>query len=366
MKRGDDYADNLTEAERRTLDRLLQTVSTPEHVPAMINGRLVELPVDPGRDRPRTARSGRPRVALAAAAVAVIALAAAFIPSVVPGIRPGWLPTLHGPPPPAPAQRSTVDVVAGLAGAAGREAVTRPSTQDVLVVVASRDGDRCRNNGYQVDLGLAAAGPDDLPAVKLDITGISTVVGPPSRVPCGDNQAPAGPADGQPSTKIFSFDLPATALVWSDLVRKLASSGTPLPDLLDPRTLPSGLDIRMLSLAPDSLGPFMAKQALIQPAGDAAWWTAVMPLLCSPLASPALRSAALTLAADRLAGVTLVTEHGYDLLGRAGPVLRVPYAVGGLATTADLTFDPETGALWQRTVYAPAGLGWTAMSSAYR
>jgi len=361
MSRGDDYAYDLTEAERRTLDRLLDRVGGPDQVPAVINGRPVDLPVGPGPDRPRTPRSRRLRVALAAASVVVIA---AVLPSLVPGMAPGWSLTLSRPAPsPSPTYRSTVDIVAGLAAAAGRGPGPQPSQQDITMVVATARNDRCRDNGYQVVLRLKDFRPDAPPAVQLDINEIALAAG---TVPCGGTNPPPGPAGGPPSKSIYSGPAPDDPRAWAVLLGKLATAGTVLPDLFDPRTLTGGLEVRSVASSASWLGPALAKLATIRPGGDAAWWTGVMPVLCSPLSTPALRSAALTLAQERLAGVTLLTDHGVDLLGRAGLVLRVPYAVDGQASTADLTFDPDTGALWQRTVYAPAGLAWTRVSSAYR
>lgn len=362
MTRGDDYAYELTEAERRTLDRLLERVSTPDQVPALINGRPVGLPAGREPDRVRTARSGRLRVALAAASVAVIALVTAFIPSLVPGMVPGWSPSRPSPSPTA-TQASTVDILAGLAAATDRAPATDGSQQEITMVVTTIRNDRCRDNGYRVSWRLKQFSPDERPALLLDIDEIALPAGP---VLCGRTSPPPSPVADQPSTSLFSGRAPdeprASATLWG----KLATSGTVLPDLSDPRTLAGGLDIQPLASAVSRLAPTLAKLATIWPGGDAAWWTGVMPLLCSPLSTPALRSAAFALARDRLAGVTVLTEHGVDLLGRAGPVLRVPYAVDGQITTADLTFDPATGDLLQRTVHAPPGLAWTTVSSAYR
>jgi hypothetical protein len=86
-----------------------------------------------------------------------------------------------------------------------------------------------------------------------------------------------------------------------------------------------------------------------------AWWVAFVEILTSPRTATEARAKALRAAAERTEAVE-VTGLIADLTGRWGVSVRVPYLAGGEAVTADLMFDPGTGALLQVAAHTSAGV----------
>jgi hypothetical protein len=371
MMRGPDYADQLTESERRTLNLLLQHVGPAGQMANTSGPGGVELgrgrrahDAAAARDigvggRPgRSAWRQRIGIAVSAAAVAGIALSTSLVT-----MHPGAAPA--SPAPVATTSTpSTMDVLRALSEASRASGPSSALAQASAVVVATQKGSACAVNAYQVVTAMKVA--TAWPPVTVEIGRI----GEPSRsapwlscVEVGSEQPNATPYQ-----KVFEGatggDGPAG---WNALLARVRQSVL-VPDLLDPRAIPDGLAVGTLSSDPATLATALDKVAMSPPGGSTGWWTAVVQLLSSPLCPPTVRSTVLSMAADasRSADVRVVVDRPTDILGRPGTTLRVPYSVDGVAAHADLTFAITTGALLQRTVYAPPGQRWSMVITANR
>jgi hypothetical protein len=136
-----------------------------------------------------------------------------------------------------------------------------------------------------------------------------------------------------------------------------------LPSFVDPRVVdarlaivdiaPTGEDIRLRF--DQLLAGYRASVG--QSLSAARWWRLWVELVSSPETDPAQRAAAIAAAALRgeLGPEALRAEMTGDVTGRPGVTVRVPYETDGAETTADLTFDVDTGMLLQRVIRYAAG-----------
>ncbi|HZN20144.1 MAG TPA: hypothetical protein VFB84_18435 [Micromonosporaceae bacterium] len=379
--RDPDYADRLTEAERRTLNLIMERLGHqpgPAHGTVLPSRELEPLPGQrpaPARLRPGAAgpagsprrRSWRAPVATAAAA-ALVLLAAGSVPLALdhwrtPSPSPQDLATRPG---------TAAETLAALAAAAGRQA----------------DPPAGRMVGYRRDLAIVVSGP---PPCRVTATVIRT-------------WAPAGPTSGPaPGRLVVDRVAPPTAV----LEQARCDLGDPAsPDqqrLVDRRVDDIASEWVRLRTVTDGLPRYLSPRWVAQTLGVVApWtgapaqaedldllleklcrnfaatecaalrWTVLVEVVASAETSQAQRAAALRLAAAGGgatpvpgSGATLVLGVTRDVTGRAGVTLRVPYlvpsgsllgAAGGLGT-AELTFDESTGALLQRQVSSPAQAG---------
>jgi hypothetical protein len=330
MTRGPDYAAKLTPAQQRTLDELR----------AYVTGMAADRPaIGPGRPR-NDHRAARWWVAgLAAAGVTAIALAAGLLPA---------RSTLTPPPIPLGSTRqpSTEDVLRQLAAAATTEVpVPAAVTQTSLVVLATHKNGPCVESVLQ----LVTTIPPGHLKLRIEVDQAAVVPSIRTWVDC-----PIVAASPDADRPLFAADAGPGVDGWTKLQAQMQLKNIFVADLTDPRTMPGGLVVEQLDPAADRLPVLLDKAATtVGPDDtDAAWWTVVGQLLASPMSSPALRSAVLSLAIGH--GATVVTDHPTDILGRPGVTLRVPYVLNRTTGQADLTFDTATARLLQRAAQTTA------------
>lgn len=310
--RGPDYADHLTEAERRTLDQLVGAV--------------------------QRRRQWRAPVAAGVAALLVV-LGVAAIGLV--GRDPGGTPVVPaGSDGPGPA--AAAETLADLAGQAQRMAPpTDPDPEwwyrkrlDVMVAPE----EPCRVLAAMIETwepagdpqrpGRIAAEPAAPPATATDLAGCAIITEVP--VPLFEQTGDVAGA-------------------WEELAAQLNG--------LAPRYLPSRLVMEEEPPAgypePEQLADLLGagQQETDAPGG---WWAALVRLLASPQADPRLRAAALEAAALRATTTgeeaQVVPDRTADLTGRPGVTVRVPYYLDGRTVSAELIFDTTTGDLLQSIV----------------
>jgi hypothetical protein len=353
MSRGPDFAHELTDSERRTLDMLLRQVTLAPTIQDAAVRHVPGLAVDPGIER-RTRRPGWRgwlAVTVSAATVAAIALGTGLLP-----VRPGAAPVVAA----APTQTSTVDMLRALAAAARRSGPPTRAVETTIVALAVHKGAVCAENTYEVAAAMKPVA--GWAPVSLIIARVAPPAGVSSWLDCPETVMPSP----TPYEKVFAGTTTGDGTAgWTELLARVKLQAL-LPDLIDPRAIPDGLTVGTLSADPSTLAAALDKVGTLPPGGSAAWWTAVAQLLSSPRCPPAVRSTALALAANRSAEVRVVTDHPTDILGRPGVTVRVPYTVDGFATHADLTFDEATGALLQRAVYGGSGQFWSVTITARR
>lgn len=244
-------------------------------------------------------------VPVAAGVLTVLVLVGAFL------LRPGPSPT----PPPEP--------FAHLAAAAPKRPAPLPKhrlVQRTLEITITGTSGRCLVGTLIATISFVADAPVDRP---LDATAELAPAAAPAHLPsCDPSRTNAFALD-----QTFSIDgeLPAQ---WEGLRVKWSTSrhGLGLPPYTDPRLKP------------------------LAGGGDpASWWTALAALLASPQLDPARAADALRQAAARTDadGVAVVPDTTADVTGRPVFAVRVP---GGM----ELSFDPSTGALRQRTITVDA------------
>ena len=361
--RGHDFADDLTDVERRQLDVLLALVaSQPPHL--TIDTSVPGVPGAAAISRRRRLSSGKWRSTVVTGLVAAgVLIAAGSVPLLFNQVREDRLPN----DPAVTEQRSVAEILDDLAGIAGQ--ITPPPAGGSVL------------HRYVVDV-LVSGGPDSCavtavaqhawvdPTARADWTAGSAIPGylrtgltePPTdaagRAGCGVVAATT-PGSSEPLFDGLTNDLAATSRemavrtgvdghhsspVWATVVFQASA-----PSIGAPGTA-RGLELRLGKLC---LGVDAERC-------DALRWAVLVELLTSPQTTPAQRSAALSIGATG-GTATLVHDVESDVVGRPGITLRVPYVV--LATdsldtvgpimTADLTFDPRTGELLQRAI--PAG-----------
>jgi hypothetical protein len=253
-----------------------------------------------------------------------------------------------------------VDTLGALATAARRAGPPVRGVETTVVAVAVHKGSVCAENAYEL-----AATTKPVPGwapVALTIGRVAPPAGTTSWLDCPEVAVPSP----TPYEKLFEGStIGDGAAGWADLLARVRLQAL-LPDLIDPRAIPDGMMVGSLTADAGTLAAALDKVAALPPGGSAGWWTAVAQLLSSPRCPPAIRSTALSLAANRSADVGVVTDHPTDILGRPGVTVRVPYTVDGVATRADLTFDQTTGALLQRAVYGGPGQFWSVVITARR
>ncbi|HET8683226.1 MAG TPA: hypothetical protein VFM54_15360, partial [Micromonosporaceae bacterium] len=368
--RDPDYADRLTEAERRTLDLIMERLghqpgpapARPWPVPAGLR------PVLAGRAGPPRRRSWRAPVATAAAA-ALVLLAAGSVPLVLDRWRV--------PPPPvqdlATRPGTAAEILAALAAAASRQpdppAGSPVSYRRDLAVVVSGPPPQCRVTATVIRT-WAPAGPVGGPVPgRLAVDWVAPPTAVLERARC-DLGNPASPGQ-QPLVDRRVDDI---AGEWARL-RTLTDG---LPRHLSPRWVAQALGVAApWAEVPGRAGDLdrlldkLCRNFAATECG-ALRWTVLVEVVASAETSQAQRAAALRLAASGGgaapvpgSSATLVPTVTRDVTGRAGVTLRVPYLVpsgsplgsGGVPGTADLTFDESTGALLQRQVSSPAQAG---------
>ncbi|HET8660843.1 MAG TPA: hypothetical protein VFM55_17805 [Micromonosporaceae bacterium] len=405
--RDPDYADRLTEAERRTLDLIMERLghrpgpvrgavppgrapeplpgplpvpagprpvpSGPQTAPARLRQapagsrsapvRLRQAPAGPSRRR-----SWRAPVATAAAA-ALVLLAAGSAPLMLDRWRtPSPPPQDLATGPGTPAKTLTV-----LAAAAGRQpdpaAGSTVSHRHDLAVVVSGPPPQCRVTATVIRTWVPA-GPVSGPVsgrLAVDRVAPPTAVLEQARCDLGE---PASPGQ-QPLVDRRVDDI---AREWARL--RTVTDG--LPRYLSPRWVAQTLGVAApwteVPGRAEDLDLLLEKLCRNFAATEcgALRWTVLVEVVASAETSQAQRAAALRLAATGGgatpvpgSGATSVPEVTRDVTGRAGVTLRVPYLVpsgsllgaAGVPGTAELTFDEHTGALLQRQVSSPAQAG---------
>lgn len=307
--RDGDYAHDLTDEERQTLDALL--------------GRL---------RKPRRSRYLAP--AAAAAAVLGVLSFAVFRQS----------PSPAPPPPPA---ASPAAVIGSLAAAAGRGA---PATggylyrSDVVLVVTGVPA-ACAVTAVAAQTWTAAGSAAQPAAQPVAGRLVVRLTGAPAGTAAAAGCDAGARATTAPRT-LFDGATGDAAARWA----QLAPPGH--PSYPSPRTVTSTFNLGgRIPASPGKLTMAVDKLCVNASAPDCAGlrWSVLTDILSSPETGPAERALALrTLAGP--AGTT-VLPAGPDASGRPGVTLRVPYPPGG----AELTFDPSTGDLLQRIVRSADG-----------
>jgi hypothetical protein len=313
----------------------------------------------PGNATPaRSARSAWSRRAPLVAAAA----AAAVLLSV--GVLPRLLSPVNDPATPAPtaatasAPADAGPALRGLAAAAGQAKAPAARAylyRERLDVRITGNTGACTVDAYRSQIWVPADGP--APATdggRLTVTTVDAGTLDLAGVGCRDLR-PAGtigttadgPADDIAARWTAATGFPPTAYVGPRWVSDEFGFADPRAELPD---------------TPDTLGRQLDKWCANAPDMDcgALRWAAVAELLTSPETTPAQRKAALLATDDD--GVSMRSGVGADVTGRPGVTLRVPHLpvpIGsgdpGVAGTADLTFDPATGALLQRSVTGADG-----------
>jgi len=345
-ERGPEYADKLTEEERRTLDTLLarQSAVRPFRARAASRGRRAWY------------------VPAAAAAAAVLVLLAVGSVRLLAGPRePGVRTDRPAGAPPL----SATETLAALADAAGRSA-DRPAAvpyRRTLEIVVRRTGTACgltaATTQTWLDAGVEAPRP---PAGRL-VAGWATV---PAAVAGQMGCAVVDPSTAGPVTgTLFDGTTQDLSAEWA----RLADANDGLARYAGPWRVSQAFQVAGRPLAaapltaPDDLARFLAKMCghFAAPDCTAFAWTVLAEALASPQVNQAQRAAALRYATS-LGGAATVPAATGDATGRPGTTLRVPCLAlgrGGFAdgqqALADLTFDAGTGALLQLAVRAPDG-----------
>jgi hypothetical protein len=333
MARGPEYAESLTQAERRVLDTL-----------------LAEQGARPAPVR----RSWRPPV-VAAAASLMILLAIAAIP-----LLRATVPSTGA----ASAAPSAGEVLSELAAAAAAVPVPAGPAEewyrhrlDVRVEMAYGTSGACRVTAITTQLWEPAdTNRWNLLAGRLVA---ERVLPPPAAAPLAGCTAPkpdplSGPierARGVPGVNWFEMVNELGRYGELKVGRKSYSLGWPA--YTDPRW--PALDLAGVVSAEQIDQRMLEGSVLERLDGSTSqspiWWMALGSLLASPVSHPAQRAAALRAAAARNEAVP-VPELTADVTGRPGVTLRVPYYHYWRDWTADLTFDVHTGSLLQQIVYA--------------
>jgi hypothetical protein len=289
-RRGPDYAYDLTETERRTLDMLVDRIESG--VPAPIPLR----------------RRRSPFVSAAAAAVVVMTMIGSI-----------WLLARPRQPAPPADAHATLEQ---LAVAAASAAPGRPSPRLTTEVLVEDPAGSCTVGAVttSVTTGHLAVRSATVPAGVAAQAGCS-----------GDPRVDPAP---QPS---FDRDTPDPAAKWTQLRATI-------------RALPPWVE------TVDASGDLSAalRRACAAPTTTdctGTWWTLLTGVLADPGTTGAVRAEALRLALAS-GEATMVPAVTTDVTGRPGVTVRVPHPD---ATTADLTFDPGTGALLQRAVTEDGG-----------
>lgn len=345
MDRGPEYADQLTDPERRTLEALVTRVE---------------------RRNARYERAGvaslRAPIAAGLAALAILlvtTMVAQLGDSSPPGTPPVGAPA--GPPAGAPTDtRSAFDALQDLAAAAtaAPPPATRPAVEaylhrlDVIVVAGGATPGHCRVTALDIEVWQTIE-------VILDGAPTTSDKDEPkySRLEVERAQPPEAALTGCATTFETYGPVPASFQgnlheAWEELARELGSD-TPRPgDLLIFDTDAEGALSHLLA---DLL-------ALTEPPHR--WWQALVRLLASPqepgVAATALEAAA-RWTAEAPDGTVQLLGRDADVTGRPGISLRVPYPTrDGRPSTAELTLDPDTGALLQLLVDTGAGTEITA------
>ena len=311
-RRGPDYAYDLTGEEQRALDRLLAAV--------------------PAR------RSRRALPVAAGIAAALVLAAAAAIPLLHKDPDRGRPPVAEGP---AAVLTRLADQAAGIPDPSPAGPVLVRRTLEVRATGCTVDAYTATirvgaGAALQQTPGHLTVEPATPPAAARELSG------------CPSPAARAAGTSYDGETTSLSATWAALGL-WGYANPRGIADSTHSQDRRPIATLPTGAAGLAAALR-------TACAAQSEPDRAACRWTALVEILSSPEADAAHRLAALRAAAADGAA-TRVPAATADLTGRPGVTLRVPYLVPPVGrtpepvsavATADLTFDPGTGALLQR------------------
>ena len=294
--RDSDYAHELTDTEQQTLDALLGRIGKPDR---------------------------RRYLAPAAAAAAVLGVLG-FV-----ALRPGPAPAPRPGPGPLTAPLAPRAVIGSLAEAAGRVPAAKGAylyRSDLAVVVTGAPA-ACVITAWSAQTWTAAASPANPVAGRLKAELIDPPAGAAAAAGCA-----AGARNAAGARTLFDGSTADAAASWAQAARAGA------PAYPTPRAISVTFNLGgRLPATPAKLDQSLGKLCVNAGGSDCAGrrWNALTGILTSPEATPADRALALRTAAG-IAGTTVLPT---------GVTLRVPAVAG----SADLTFDPATGDLIQRT-----------------
>jgi hypothetical protein len=326
-----DYATELSETEAQTL-AMLQA-----RIPAGVRPEPVAAPAA----APRWRGLGY----LTTAAVVVLVTAGTALAA-----------TLSRPDPPAPPTEGRVaapySVEELLATMDGSAATAGSPDRRALSVVVTRGSDGCRVSSVRVDATAISAPARKPPAGRLTVAA--------AELPRAAGELPgcARPIMEQPRLDERPASSEDLAGSWRRLAGqddRLARTMTPFGAAAAVRQ-PGDAALGQAARTDGTFGSAMTKMCGALAVDCASFtWSVTAELLSDPAIPPASRVVAVRRAAAT-AAATAVPAARSDLIGRPGATLRVPYLAAGGAgfagtrpTTAELTFDRNTGALLQLT-----------------
>lgn len=326
-RRGPEYADQLSAVERRTLDALVAEV---------------------GRRSAGRRPEWRTPVGAGLAALVVVLVAAMLT-------QAGWsrlaadTPAASGTASQGSPAAAFLDLAAAAAAvpppAAGRADIAYQHRLDVTVSPMDGPPGYCRAGALTLKTWqlVDQVGRPGAPFVRLAVEGAE----PPPAALTGCGTVVEAPV---PGSLPLRADVGRRELfvIWDELDQVLGSRAHRYVPLwiVDPQSAVTPAPRPLDDLAAADRSPYE-------------WWPRLVRLLASPQPEPEVVALALELAAGRAVdapdGTVALLGPGTDVTGRPGIRVKVPYTVDGERSTAELTFDPDTGSLRQSVVETGAG-----------